>query len=131
MWFLCGHTCPTSYTLHMYRAEIPTACEKEKGNLNLSLESSITKELKVDQSLCHNVVCLTVVDIENDVIFDSRPPRMNGKVMLQHFYGVEVETKMPVFDDSKAILMDFGSQTGAKLVPKSIKNRCQLRKAIF
>ncbi len=47
------------------------------------------------------------VDIENDVIFDSRPPRMNGKVMLQHFYGIEVETKMPVFDDSKAILMDF------------------------
>ena len=41
--------------------------EKEKGNLNLSLESSITKELKVDQSLCHNGVCLTVVGIEDDV----------------------------------------------------------------
>ena len=41
--------------------------EKEKGNLNLFLESSITKELKIDQSLCHNGVCLTVVDIENDV----------------------------------------------------------------
>ena len=41
--------------------------EKEKGNLNLSLESSITKELKIDQSLCHNGVCLTVVDVEDDV----------------------------------------------------------------
>lgn len=41
--------------------------EKEKGNLNLSLESSITKELKIDQSLCHNGVCLTVVGIEDDV----------------------------------------------------------------
>ena len=41
--------------------------EKEKGNLNLSLESSITKELKIDQSLCHNGVCLTVVDIRDDV----------------------------------------------------------------
>ena len=41
--------------------------EKEKGNLNLSLESSITKELKIDQSLCHNGVCLTVVDIKDDV----------------------------------------------------------------
>jgi len=40
---------------------------KEKGNLNLSLESSITKELKIDQSLCHNGVCLTVVGIEDDV----------------------------------------------------------------
>ena len=41
--------------------------EKEKGNLNLSLESSITKELKIDQSLCHNGVCLTVVGVEDDV----------------------------------------------------------------
>ena len=41
--------------------------EKEKGNLNLSLESSITRELKVDQSLCHNGVCLTVVGIEDDI----------------------------------------------------------------
>ena len=41
--------------------------EKEKGNLNLSLESSVTKELKIDQSLCHNGVCLTVVDIKGDV----------------------------------------------------------------
>tara|TARA_B100000941_G_C28484376_1_gene544124 strand:- start:1093 stop:1677 length:585 start_codon:yes stop_codon:yes gene_type:complete len=41
--------------------------EKEKGNLNLSLKSSITKELKIDQSLCHNGVCLTIVGIEDDV----------------------------------------------------------------
>ena len=41
--------------------------EKEKGNLNLSLESSITKELKIDQSLCHNGVCLTIVGVEDDV----------------------------------------------------------------
>ena len=41
--------------------------EKEKGNLNLSLDSSITKELKIDQSLCHNGVCLTIVGIEGDI----------------------------------------------------------------
>ena len=29
------------------------------------------------------------------------------------------------------ILEDFGRQNGAKLAPKSIKNRCQLRSAIF
>ena len=29
------------------------------------------------------------------------------------------------------ILVDFGRQNGAKLAPKSIKNRCQLRNAIF
>ena len=41
--------------------------EKEKGNLNISLKSSITKELKVDQSLCHNGVCLTVVKLNDDI----------------------------------------------------------------
>ena len=41
--------------------------EKDKGNLNISLKSPITKELKIDQSLCHNGVCLTVVEINDDV----------------------------------------------------------------
>jgi riboflavin synthase len=40
--------------------------EKDKGNLNISLKSSITKDLKVDQSLCHNGVCLTVVKLNDD-----------------------------------------------------------------
>ena len=41
--------------------------EKNKGNLDISLKSVITNELKIDQSLCHNGVCLTVVNIDNDV----------------------------------------------------------------
>lgn len=41
--------------------------EKDKGNLNISLKSSITNELKVDQSLCHNGVCLTVVKLNDDI----------------------------------------------------------------
>ena len=41
--------------------------EKDKGNLNISLKSSITRELKVDQSLCHNGVCLTVVKLNDDI----------------------------------------------------------------
>lgn len=41
--------------------------QKDKGNLNISLKSPITRELKIDQSLCHNGVCLTVVDINDDI----------------------------------------------------------------
>jgi len=41
--------------------------EKNKGNLDISLKSEITNELKVDQSLCHNGVCLTVVDLKDDI----------------------------------------------------------------
>ena len=41
--------------------------EKNRGNLDISLKSEITKELKVDQSICHNGVCLTVVDISDGI----------------------------------------------------------------
>ncbi|MEL7118414.1 MAG: riboflavin synthase [Bacteroidota bacterium] len=40
---------------------------KEGSNVHLSIHSPITKELKIDQSLSHNGVCLTVVDIKDDV----------------------------------------------------------------
>lgn len=38
----------------------------DKGNLHLTLKSKITSELKIDQSVSHNGVCLTVVNIKND-----------------------------------------------------------------
>jgi riboflavin synthase len=38
--------------------------EKELDNLHITVESSITPELKIDQSVAHNGVCLTVVAIE-------------------------------------------------------------------
>jgi riboflavin synthase len=39
--------------------------KNDQENLHLSLESSLTQELKIDQSLAHNGVCLTVVDIND------------------------------------------------------------------
>ena len=38
----------------------------ELDNLHISIKSKITSELKIDQSMAHNGVCLTVVDINND-----------------------------------------------------------------
>ncbi|MFT6807080.1 MAG: riboflavin synthase [Saprospiraceae bacterium] len=35
-------------------------------NLHLTVSSSISKDLKIDQSLAHNGVCLTVVNVENN-----------------------------------------------------------------
>ena len=37
--------------------------ERENSNINFTFSSSISSELKVDQSLSHNGVCLTVVKI--------------------------------------------------------------------
>ncbi len=39
---------------------------REGGNLRLTLSSSFTGQLKIDQSLAHNGICLTVVDINGD-----------------------------------------------------------------
>lgn len=43
-----------------------TSISKEKDNLHICINSSITSELKVDQSVAHNGICLTVVAINND-----------------------------------------------------------------
>lgn len=40
--------------------------EKELGNLHITMNCSFTGELKIDQSIAHNGVCLTVVKIEDD-----------------------------------------------------------------
>jgi riboflavin synthase len=42
------------------------ALKKEGNNIYISLKSTITAELKIDQSVAHNGVCLTVVEINGD-----------------------------------------------------------------
>ena len=38
----------------------------DQGNVDFTVKSDISKELKIDQSVSHSGVCLTVVDINND-----------------------------------------------------------------
>jgi len=40
--------------------------KNSKSNLEITLSSSLASELKIDQSVAHNGICLTVVSIEND-----------------------------------------------------------------
>lgn len=40
--------------------------EHDGGNLHVTLKSSFTPELKIDQSVAHNGVCLTVVSLDED-----------------------------------------------------------------
>lgn len=42
------------------------AIQHEQSNVHYTVESSITNELKIDQSVAHNGVCLTVVSIEGN-----------------------------------------------------------------
>ena len=43
-----------------------TDLKVDRGNIDFTIESDISKELKVDQSVSHNGVCLTVTDINNN-----------------------------------------------------------------
>ena len=38
----------------------------DETNVHLTFKSKISNELKIDQSVAHNGVCLTVVDIKNN-----------------------------------------------------------------
>ncbi|WP_276388865.1 riboflavin synthase [Eudoraea chungangensis] len=40
-----------------------SALEMEEGNLHIKIRSSLADQLKIDQSVSHNGVCLTVVDV--------------------------------------------------------------------
>ena len=40
---------------------------QENGNLNLRIRAKMTPELKIDQSVSHNGVCLTVVELEDTI----------------------------------------------------------------
>ena len=42
------------------------AMTKDKENIDFTLKCSFTDELKIDQSIAHNGVCLTVVSMENN-----------------------------------------------------------------
>jgi len=44
-------------------AAVVTNLRSERDNLHITLKCSFTGELKIDQSVSHNGVCLTVVDI--------------------------------------------------------------------
>lgn len=40
--------------------------KKDQDNLHLTIQTNITSELKIDQSVAHNGVCLTVVELFDD-----------------------------------------------------------------
>lgn len=45
---------------------VVTGLERQDDNLHITIRCDFTSELKIDQSVAHNGVCLTVVNINND-----------------------------------------------------------------
>lgn len=78
---------------------VVTNCVKEQGNLHVTIKSSITNELKVDQSVAHNGVCLTVVDIKNDeytvtVIKETLDKTNIGRLKINDIVNLERAMKL-------------------------------------
>ncbi|WP_242083459.1 riboflavin synthase [Aestuariivivens sediminis] len=61
-----------------------TRLEKEKDNLHISIETGLTSELKIDQSVAHNGVCLTVVKIQDTVYTVTAINETLSKTNLKH-----------------------------------------------
>ncbi len=40
--------------------------EKDKGNLHITIETPIARELKIDQSIAHDGICMTTVLVDHD-----------------------------------------------------------------
>jgi riboflavin synthase len=72
--------------------------EQDKSNLHLYCSCSFTHELKIDQSLAHNGVCLTVVEIKDKLYKVTAIKETLDKTNLSHLKQgdvINIERCMP------------------------------------
>jgi riboflavin synthase len=70
------------------------AIKEEKGNVTFSFESPISNELKIDQSVSHNGVCLTVIDLSDGLhsvtaIEETLKKTNLGQLRLGEYVNIE------------------------------------------
>ena len=58
--------------------------QASSGNIDYTIQAQFTKELKIDQSVAHNGVCLTVVDIEDTSYKVTAIEETLNKTNLKH-----------------------------------------------
>lgn len=76
-----------------------THLNKEKKNLHITLKSTFTSELKIDQSVSHNGVCLTVIAINADeytvtAIKETLTKSNIGNLKVNDFVNLERAMKL-------------------------------------
>ena len=59
--------------------------QKDQDNVHITVASSITGELKIDQSVAHNGVCLTVVAIKDNTYTVTAIAETINKTNLSHW----------------------------------------------
>ncbi|MFD0863210.1 riboflavin synthase [Sungkyunkwania multivorans] len=58
--------------------------EKEQENLHLTIRTDLARELKIDQSVAHNGVCLTVVSVTDDTYVVTAIKETLQKTTINH-----------------------------------------------
>lgn len=75
--------------------------QKDQDNVHITVASSITGELKIDQSVAHNGVCLTVVAIKDNTYTVTAIAETINKTNLSHWKvgdAVNLERAMKLGD---------------------------------
>ena len=117
----------------------------DRGNIDFTIESDISRELKVDQSISHNGVCLTVTELSdnshtvtavketldksslknfavNDLVNQERAmklgERLDGHLVQGHVDGVAKCTDVSVNDGSWIYKFEFNVANEMLLIEK-------------
>jgi riboflavin synthase len=122
-----------------------TDLRKDQGNLHITVESAISNELKIDQSVAHNGACLTVVAVADGKhtvtaieetlnktslghLKDGEPvnlercmqmnARLDGHIVQGHVDQTAVCTQFKTLDGSWEYTFEYEAATGNVTVEK-------------
>ena len=103
---------------------------RDRNNIDFFITSNLSSELKIDQSLAHNGVCLTVVDIKQDIYKVTAIRETLDKTNLGNLKpgdSINLERCMPAngrFDghivqghiDQTAVCTQISDEAGSKIL---------------
>ena len=96
--------------------------KKDKDNVHITIESLITNELKIDQSVAHNGICMTVVSIDKNFYTVTAIGETIKKTNLSHLKvgdSINLERAMKLGDRLDGhIVQGHVDQVGTCIVAK-------------
>ncbi len=98
---------------------------KENTNLHIVVESALAPELKIDQSICHNGVCLTVVNIEGTTYTITAIEETLNKTNLRNLEigsAINIERSLKLNDRLDGHMVQGHVDTTAQLINIDNKN---------
>ena len=87
------------------------ALNHEAQNLHLSIKSSLSNELKIDQSIAHNGVCLTVVAQSNNIHIVTAIHETLLKTNLNQLNNILVKKGSICIDGTSLTLVEVQDNT--------------------